>query len=147
MFNLKTKKQTPKCNLNESSYALSAYNRANTNESKEAIFAFHCKVLEQENGLKMHQHKVNTLYESFLKRECPKANNEPTNLSSNLDTRLKSKFFSGCIDKQALLLSIGKYKIRLTSLVMAFDTRGGRFRFSSQKVGSLSQKALILKNI
>ena len=109
MFNLKTKKQTPKCNLNESSYALSAYNRANTNESKEAIFAFHCKVLEQENGLKMHQHKVNTLYESFLKRECPKANNEPTNLDSDLNTRLKSKFFSGCIDKQVLLLSISNY--------------------------------------
>ena len=110
-LNLKTKKQAPNCNLNESSHALSAYNRASTNESKEAIFAFHCQVLEQENGLKMQSRKVNTLYESFLKRECPKANNEPTNLSSDLETRLKTKFFFGCIDKQALLLSIGKIKI------------------------------------
>jgi hypothetical protein len=96
------------CNIKSFPLALAAYNRAETDECKTKIHDLLCKAIKQEEALKKN-YSVDILYKSNLKRKCPRANIESVNLSSNIQARLRSKFFVGCVFKEDLISYIENF--------------------------------------
>ena len=110
--------------------ALLAYTSAKSDECKTKIHELLCKSLEHEKALQT-DYSVDLLYKSILKRKCPHANNEKVNSDSKFETRIKSKFFKGCLFQEDLDNYIDNFDD--TSIFEEFDKNTYLFKISESK--------------
>ncbi len=96
-----------------------AYTRAKTHECKTLIHSIACQSILLEHSLEYNNSSPShqQLYDaSTLTSRCNQANNELVNADSNIETRLKSKFFMGCAESElffkflSVTTSRGTYK-------------------------------------